>query len=96
MSLHDKKIYPGQGVRVRGEFRDPATNILVDPGSVNLIFRRPDGVETMVAVTRNSLGYYSGRMIVDQPGRWFWRMDSTSPGEAAKEGAFQVVRSVFT
>ena len=95
MSIHDRNIYIGQGVRVRGVFRDPATGQYVDPGTVSVVFQRPDGTEVGATVENTEEGHYSGRTVVDQSGKWHARMVSQAPGEAAREFEFTVERSRF-
>ena len=95
MKVHDNKIFPGQGVRVRGVFRDPANGAKVDPTTVELIFKDPDGETESVSVDRIDQGRYSGMIVVDKPGKWYWRMSSDNPAQAAKEESFLVEKSKF-
>lgn len=85
----------GQGVEVRGKFRDPQTKQLVDPDSVFASLRRPDGTIILLTVASDEPGIYTARGVVDVPGLWYYRMSSSDPGAAAYEGTFEVRQSAF-
>lgn len=89
----NKKIFPGQTVRVRGSFRDIGLGTFFDPPTVTLTFKKPDGEEVVVEVEREAQGKYTGTILVDSAGDWYWRMASEET--AAKEGSFHVDQSKF-
>jgi len=90
-----RKIYIGQGVRVRASFRSTATRELLDPGEVTIFFRDPEDLIIPVTVEHDGTGQFSGRHVVEVSGLWYWRIESAPPGEAAKEGWFRVEPTAF-
>lgn len=78
-------------------FRDAITDEPLDPSSVFLSIRRPDGtVETHEygepgsIIVRTGVGLYVADIDADEVGRWYYRMWSTGTGQAAEEKDFRV------
>jgi len=81
----------GDTVRLRARFTDESGNP-VDPSSVSLRVRRPNGETITPAVTRESAGNYRADVVVDMPGVWHYRWEASG---GAEEGAFFVRQSAF-
>lgn len=90
----------GKGVNVTGAFTDTAGADL-DPATVSLSVRKPDGTSlgpytyASSAVTRTSQGHYVKTIVVDVPGVWVSRWDTTgvAGSTAPVEEAFRVLPS---
>lgn len=93
--MSDEKIYVGQGVKIRARFRDPETSEDVDPGTVEVKFRDPEGTIHDATVTHPALGRYYGRYVVNQAGIWVAVVISTDPGAAVKQHEFTVSSTVI-
>lgn len=97
MPPKNDKIYPGQRVRVRAKTVDPETRDPIDVGELQVIFKRPNDIETMVTMTSAEDGQYAGSIVVDDDGQWYWRIEGdTSNVEVALEGEFKVEPSSFS
>lgn len=76
------------------EFRDTETDALVDPSTVSVTLRQPDG--TLVSygypadVEKESVGVYQLIHDFDQAGTWRWRWTSTGAGKAVNNGEVYV------
>lgn len=96
-----KKYALGQGVRIRGPFRDPETHELLDPPVVKISYRVGSGPVTTKEydvddeVVRESEGIYYMDIVGDQVGVWHWRIFSEEDDIAADEGSFQILPSNF-
>lgn len=96
-------FFVGQSARIAAEFRNSAGE-RVQPGAVSVRVLRPDGSELDPAPVpvqdRDAddtliVGQFYAVFVVDVDGVWRWRVDGTSPAEAAMEGQFTVPFSHF-
>ena len=94
--MSDEKIYVGQGVKIRARFRDPETAEDIDPGSVMVKFRDPEGAVYDAVVSHPSLGRYYGRYVVNLPGIWVAVVMSSDPGAAVKQHEFTVYSTAIS
>lgn len=91
MHSSKEKIYVGQGVKVRARFRDPETLEPVDPVTVMIKFRGPDGAVIDGEAEKSEDGVYYGRAVVDAKGIWVCVVSSSDPGAAVDQYEFNVV-----
>lgn len=81
-------------------FRDASTNALVDPTTLTMTVKRPDGTVTIYTygtsaeVSRTSLGLYRALIPLTAAGDWGYRWKSTGSGAGAQEGSLTVRPSV--
>lgn len=93
-------FWKGAVVRVTGAFTDPAGEP-VDPSTVRFQYRAGGGeVTTLVygqdaGLVRDEEGQYHADIPAAEPGRYYWRWESTGTGQAAEEGEFEVSQSRF-
>jgi hypothetical protein len=98
--MRSNEYYPGQEVRISASFSNLA-NVATDPSSVTIKVKSPsESVETFVYGTDSELakdgtGLYHLNYTPDIHGVWFYRVESTGPATAAKEGTFVVKESAF-
>jgi hypothetical protein len=73
-----------------------------DPSAVTLTVQKPDGSQLAYGwpvagasgtLTRESAGRFYADVVIDQPGRWLFRMAGTGAVTAAAEGQLAVQRS---
>lgn len=97
-------IYPGDTVRINGEFRARTTGTLTDPTTVTLEVMDPQGDETSYTyaaaqVTKDSTGLYHYDLAVpneaDSEGTWYYRWIITGTLAGVTEGSFKVRDSKF-
>lgn len=87
----------GDSPRVYVEFRDALTGDLMDPDSVSLSVKSPDGVLTTVAyseetsdIIKDDVGQYHAFIDANQSGTWFYRWWAAGNGQSAEERRFIV------
>lgn len=89
----------GELVRVTGVFTDLETGAGVDPEVVTLTFRRPDQVtETLsygtdASVVREEAGVFHVDIVLDDPGVWHYRWESSEEKVGVAEGQVTCLRS---
>jgi hypothetical protein len=77
-------------------FRDELLGGALDPDTVNLTIRAPDGTITNYVygtdaeIVRDDLGKYHADIDANQSGAWRYRWWSTGTGQASEERQFQV------
>lgn len=86
-------IYQGTTVQVRGEFRNTAGG-LTDT-TAELTVELPDESLETPAVDHESLGTYTGELVVDQFGTYRYRWEGSGALIAASEGSFYVRESAL-
>jgi hypothetical protein len=84
-------FYPGEEIRIPLEVRDVA-GVLRDPGEAVLRVKSPSGtvVDRRAAVVRDDLGLYHADLLLDAPGVWWWRWETTAPYTGAIEDSLTV------
>jgi hypothetical protein len=76
-----------------------ASGAAADPGALRLKVRNPAGTVTeyiygvAAEIVRTGLGKYRADVVVDAPGRWAWRWETTAPNAGAAEGELVVTKS---
>lgn len=66
------------------EFKD-ASGAKMYPPSVNIKYKKPDGLITTEHVTADSNNKYSVTVMLNVPGEWFFRWETTSGYTTAEE-----------
>lgn len=79
----------GSSVRVTASIYT-AVGSLADPGSVVLKIRKPSGAIITPALTADSAGVSHADVLVDEPGIWFFRIETSGTITTATEGSFVV------
>lgn len=84
----------GQGVTIRMEFRNG--NSLVDPDTVTLRVKQPDGTQSEFTfaddeIERTEQGVYERALIADIPGKWLYKAVGTGVDSAAADYKYFVV-----
>lgn len=75
----------GESRLITATFKD-TSGTLVDPSTVDLTVRDPDGTETTPAVANPSVGVYTATVTFDEAGIWRWRWEgATEEGTVAVE-----------
>ena len=91
----------GNGIRVSVKYRAVQTGAYVDPGTVTVLIKDPSlNVTTWVygvdpEVQKTATGLYFTVVDADEAGLWEYRWEGTGANQAASEGSFTVVPSVF-
>ena len=67
----------------------------VDPTTVTVTVKKPNGVEVTPSVTHAGTGVYTAQVTVDTPGTWLWRAYGTGAAQAQQDGMFIVVPNTF-
>jgi hypothetical protein len=81
----------GDLVTCDATFRDPRNrDALVDPATVVIKVRNPDGIETTSTPERVSTGRYTHEIDVDQAGVWSFRFESGGDYQGAQGREFYV------
>jgi hypothetical protein len=95
------KIYYGTVLRLTATFVD-GDGTATNPDTVTLKTYSPSGTETSYVygtdaeMQRPATGSYTGDITPDEPGRWFYRWETTGDGTTiTNEGAFNVQDSPF-
>lgn len=84
----------GQTVLIKAYFRDVDEN-LVDPDTVTITVRAPDGTLTNPPNTNPSVGEYHTAQLLDQAGIWRWRWEGqTGSSMAISEGSVCADKSI--
>jgi hypothetical protein len=88
----------GQAVRIHNTdapFKNWA-GVPTNPITPTLHVEDPDGAQTTPALTNDSAGVYHHDLIVDLPGKWFWRLQGVGGIVAATlDGEIVVASSRF-
>jgi hypothetical protein len=84
----------GQRVRLSGRCEVLDTGELVSPSVVVRTYS-PSGVADTVDETELATGVFRAEFVPDEEGTWQYRFEGTGAAEAAGEGSFQVLPSVF-
>lgn len=96
--------YPGQSVRLTNgvtpskaaaPFAD-TTGTPVDPTLVTVTVVKPDRSSLTPPVTKDGTGLYHSDVIVDEPGRWYYKMAGTGAVTAVQWGYFEVIAPPFS
>lgn len=101
MPLPLKEYAFGQGVRIRGPFKDPITHLPVDPSVVKISYRAGSSTVTTkqfgpdAEVIKEAAGIYYMDVVANVVGTWHWRVFSEVDNIAADEGSFIVQPSNF-
>lgn len=82
--------YVGDLVNLQGTFTDTTSGALVNPTTVTMAVKAPDGTQTTPTPTNVSTGIYHYQQSATQAGVWTWKMVSTGTGQAANRGSFEV------
>jgi hypothetical protein len=90
-NIHDL----GDVVRVSSEFTDPQLGGVIDPDTVKLSIRSPDGAVVTLEygvddIAQDDVGQYRADISVGQSGTWHYRWFSEGNGQAAEERRFVV------
>lgn len=95
-------MYEQGDVLVRDmEFRDPATDQLVDPAIVKFKYETPAGIETVLTyphanLTKTSTGRYQARVDLDSGGTWKFEQLTTGTYQGVEVFERYVRPSDFT
>jgi hypothetical protein len=90
----------GDVVELEGRFTN-ADGTGVDPTTVTVTLRAPDGTETTLTyntdpeVTKPSTGVYRVTKLLTSAGRWYYRWQGTGVGAAAEFTEFRVRETPF-
>lgn len=89
----------GASVELPITFTVTATGELVDPTTITLTLRAPDGTITTYTypsaqIVRDSLGTYRGIVVPNDDGEWLYEWVSTGAGAGVASGAFEVTQSI--
>ena len=90
-NIHDY----GDAVRVAAQFSDAVLGGVLDPETVKLTVRQPDGTVTTLTygtddIEQEDVGIYYADISANQSGEWFYRWWSEGTGQASKERRFVV------
>jgi hypothetical protein len=89
----------GSKVKIRTEFTDADTGDPVDPGTVTVKIKKPDGVIVSHVypsnVVKDDTGIYHLDLDITAHGRWFYRWEGSGINAGASESYFQVRESEF-
>ena len=85
----------GDGVRISVVFTNAISGALVNPSTVSLILKCPDGSEPLLVVENPTIGSYYADYLTTQPGVHTFRWAGAGAHPAASEGNFVVARSRF-
>lgn len=85
----------GDGVRLACTFTDAINGALVDPTTVTLALRLPDGTTPTTSPVKDSTGKYFFDFTTTLAGVHWFRWAGTGSFASASEGAFAVSRSQF-
>ena len=91
-----EKVYDkGAEIIMQTTIRD-RDKTLVDPSSVVLTVKAPDGTTSAPTVSRDSQGVYEGKIVASQSGRYRYRW-ATAGGDfiGADEESFSIRTSSF-
>lgn len=80
---------------LQGTFTNTGTGSLVDPTSITMAVRAPDGTKTTPSPSKISTGVYQYNLPLTEPGVWRWRMVSTGTGQAANQSDLNVTENSF-
>ena len=86
----------GALVEIPMSFKHPVTGAALDPTTVKLSYRDPEGGETTLVhphanLVKNAVGDYSGFIAATKAGTWRYLGHSEGPvGQATAAGAFEV------
>lgn len=69
----------GQTVPLTGTFVDVDGN-LTDPTTVTLTVTSPTGITSLPPVSNPSIGIYTGEIVVDETGIWYWQWEGDTAG----------------
>lgn len=72
-----KTLYVGDQWEVDNTITDPRTKAAVDPASLTVTVRKPDGTESTVTATKTAGGKYTAKVLLTAHGTW--HMTWTSP-----------------
>lgn len=85
----------GQMITLRGVFTKKADGTAVNPGTVRLNIKKPDGTLTTYQypadISRDTDGDYYMDYAPDMSGMWSYYFWSTGNGQAADGGEFEVL-----
>jgi hypothetical protein len=88
----------GQAVRIHNT-DDPFRNwagVPTNPTAATLHVEDPSGNQSTPALTNDSAGVYHHDLTVDEPGKWYWRIQGTGAIVAATlDGEIHVADSRF-
>ena len=79
----------GSSIRIAASIYNAAGS-LVDPGSVVLKVRKPSGAILTPALTPDITGVSHADVLVNEPGTWFFRIETSGTITTATEGSFVV------
>lgn len=85
----------GDSIRLSVTFTDAISGALVNPTSVALTLRLPDGTNANTLLVNPSTGNYHADYLTTQPGVHSYRWAGTGANAAASEGVFVVSRSLI-
>lgn len=75
-----------------GTFKDE-TGALVDPSSVLIRIKSPNGAVGVFSPTRASIGVYTYNVTLDQYGYWYYRFEGTGSLVVAGDNSVFVMNS---
>jgi hypothetical protein len=76
---------------------ETAAGVATTPSAYTAFVQRPDGTETTLTPVPGATGVLVTTLpVLDQDGRWRWRVEATAGIVAADEGLFFVRASTFT
>lgn len=84
----------GDTIRVSAAFANSAGNA-VDPGTVAVKWRKPDGTIVTGSATKDATGAYHADIDLDAVGEWTYRWTGTVTNKAAAEARFSVKPTLF-
>lgn len=90
----------GNLVRVSMTLKDSA-GTLIDPTGLTFTYKPPTGNATTWTfgvdseLVKDGVGLYHADIDANQAGKWRYRWESTGTGQAAKEGEFEITKSLI-
>lgn len=85
--MPDTDYIVGQAARIEAVITDIA-GAAVEPETVSLITLAPDGTKTEIPageIVKDAAGAYHYDLALSQPGRWYYRFESSAPAAAAED-----------
>lgn len=89
------KYIEGTTVKVKAEFRN-VDNVLIDPSTVNLKYKTPDGTvttKTSPDVLNTGVGLYEIYVTLTDAGKWAFRWEGSGNNGSVNEAVIMVQNS---
>lgn len=85
----------GDLVQINVTFTTVASGAAINPTSVVITVRAPDGTISTPAVSNPTTGTYTAQVAITMAGEWLWHAAGTGAAQAATQGAFSVEPNSF-